>query len=229
MDTFDEPYTRPGHNISLDAVRQQVRVLEDAHRAHGVQLSGRIVHVCHFLPIVPSLIPSNAPPKGLLSPPPTPPVVPDDVPPSPSDESSTAGVAVEQAESQERPKRWKLAPRYGHSAMFSGIRSLSETHDQLIVGWAGDVFSAPNTDTSSSEEHVTGDRVPGAQVTKADRDALEAELACYHEDGSEGKHKIEYLPVWLEDKVAHAHYDGYCKSSECRVPPISIFVSILFL
>ena len=36
---------------------------------------------------------------------------------------------------------WFLSPRYGHSAMTSGIRSLSQTHEQLIVGWTGDTMS----------------------------------------------------------------------------------------
>lgn len=215
MDTFAEPYTRAGDDISLDAVRKQVSALEDAHRTQGTPLSGRIVHVCHYLPVVPSLVTRT--PAGVLSPPPTPPVLPGEVPPSPSDESAAATAAngAHGDSNSLDPKRWKLAPRYGHAAMFSGIRSLSATHDQLIVGWTGDIMSVPNGATSNPEENVapSGERVPSAQVTQAGRDALEAELVGYDDDGqgTTGAHKIDYVPVWLEDKVAHGHYDGYCK------------------
>ncbi|KAI6029859.1 glycosyltransferase family 20 protein [Pisolithus microcarpus 441] len=216
MDTFTEPYTRAGDDISLDAVRKQVSALEDAHRAQGTPLSGRIVHVCHYLPVIPSLITRK--PSGVLSPPPTPPVLPGEVPPSPSDESAvTATNAANGDPNSPDQKRWKLAPRYGHAAMFSGIRSLSASHDQLIVGWTGDIMSVPNGATPNSEENVSssGDRVPSAQVTQADRNALETELVGYDDDGHStvGTHKIDYVPVWLEDKVAHGHYDGYCKTT----------------
>ncbi|KAG6330359.1 hypothetical protein ID866_8730, partial [Astraeus odoratus] len=220
MDTFSEPYTRAGDDVSLDAVREQVRALEDAHRANGVPLSGRIVHVCHYIPVVPSLVARAPTPAaaGVLSPPPTPPVVPGDVPPSPSDEAASSAEQQTQRGHQEQPagqKRWKLAPRYGHAAMFSGIRSLSATHEQLIVGWTGDIVSVSDPGTPSSEENVTqsGERVPQGQVSQADKDALEAELVGYDEDGQVGRHKIEYIPVWLEDKVAHGHYEGYCKTT----------------
>ena len=222
MDSFHEPYTRVGDNISLDAVRDQVRALEDAHKVHGVQLSGRIVHVCHQLPVTPTLISHLTPAAaGVLSPPPSPPTLFGDVPPSP-----TGDTPVEQHPQQASvpSKRWKLAPRYGHAAMISGIRSLSATHDQVIVGWTGDIFSATSEGAASAEESGgnAGNEeqpVPTHLVSQADRDALQAELVVYDEDGQgqgiEGnKGKLEYVPVWLEDKVAHGHYEGYCKTSE---------------
>ncbi|KAJ7669249.1 hypothetical protein DFH06DRAFT_178697 [Mycena polygramma] len=43
------------------------------------------------------------------------------------------------AESDDAPhnntKAWMLLPRYGHATMISGIRSLTATHEQLIVDW----------------------------------------------------------------------------------------------
>lgn len=211
MNTFNDPYTRAGDDVSLNAVREQVRLLEDAHRANGVSLSGRIVHVCHYLPVVPSLIAPTPTPAsaGVLSPPPTPPVIPGDVPPSPSDEAAASLAQHDEQQQQPGQSRWKLAPRYGHAAMFSGIRALSATHEQLIVGWTGDITAVPSAGTPGSEG-TSGEPVPCAQVTQADRNALDAELLGYDEDGH-GAHKIEYVPVWLEDKVAHGHYDGYCK------------------
>lgn len=221
-----DSYTSQGDAGSLNAVREQVRLLEDAHRANGVSLSGRIVHVCHYLPVVPSLIArsSTPAPAGILSPPHTPPVIPGDVPPSPSDENQ-----VQHDDQQQQPEqsRWKFSPRYGHAAMFSGIRSLSTTHDQLIVGWTGDITAVPSAGTPNSEDNIapSGEHVPCTQVTQADRNALDAELVGYDEDGhgAAKEHKTEYVPVWLDDKVAHGHYDGYCKMSASLFIVASVF------
>ncbi|KAF8840575.1 glycosyltransferase family 20 protein [Paxillus ammoniavirescens] len=221
MDTFNEPYTRAGDDISLDAVREQVRALEDLRKANGVQLSGRIIHVCHYLPVLPTLVSNTSPAAaGVLSPPPSPPTFPGDVPASPTFDSGEEG-EVGQPQPSVQSKRWKLAPRYGHAAMISGVRSLSETHDQLIVGWTGDILSSQSVGTASAEDNDTriGDQcIPSHLVSETDREALEAELVGYDEDGQgqgiEGnKGKIEYVPVWLEDKVGHGHYDGYCKTT----------------
>lgn len=225
MDSFHEPYTRAGDNISLDAVREQVRALEDAHTAHGVQLSGRIVHVCHYLPVIPTLIAHTSPAAaGVFSPPPSPPTHYGDVPASP-----VSGAQVEQPQPSSLPsRRWKFSPRYGHAAMISGIRSLSATHDQLIVGWTGDVLSLSSGGAASTEENSGGTggiehHIPSHLVSQADKEALETELAAYDEDGQgqgveRNKGKLEYVPVWLEDKVAHGHYDGYCKTSQFSLP-----------
>ncbi|KAF8137714.1 glycosyltransferase family 20 protein [Boletus edulis] len=216
MDSFHEPYTRAGDDISPDAVREQVRALEDSHKAHGVQLSGRIVHVCHYLPVVPTLISHLSPAAaGVLSPPPSPPTHYGDVPTSPTNDAAQ----VQQPEQPSVPsRRWKFAPRYGHAAMISGIRSLSATHDQLIVGWTGDILSVPSGGAASAEEDSgnTSDgeqRIPSHLVSQADREALETELVGYDEDGQGNKGKLECVPVWLEDKVAHGHYEGYCKTT----------------
>lgn len=149
MDTFAEPYTRAGDDISLDAVRDHVRALEARHKANGVQLSGRIIHVCHYLPVT-CTITSTSTRDGVLSPPPTPPRILADVPPSPSDVLPPLTLPAQ-------PERWKLTPRYGHSAMTSGIRSLSVTHEQVILGWTGDILSpaAPPDGNSSPDGQFT--------------------------------------------------------------------------
>ncbi|KAG9310012.1 glycosyltransferase family 20 protein [Chiua virens] len=221
LDSFQEPYTRAGDDISLDAVREQVRALEETHKPHGVQLSGRIVHVCHYLPVVPTLINHSSPATaGVLSPPPSPPTLYGDVPASPNGDDAQAG---QHQASSVPSKRWKLAPRYGHAAMISGIRSLSATHDQLVVGWTGDILSLPSEGAASAEENPGSagsveHQIPSHLVSQADKEALQTELVGYDEDGQgqgiEGnKGKLEYVPVWLEDKVAHGHYEGYCKTT----------------
>ncbi|KAG1729291.1 glycosyltransferase family 20 protein [Suillus lakei] len=198
MDTFAEPYTRAGDDISLSAVRDHVRALEARHKANGVQLSGRIIHVCHYLPVT-CTITSTTARDGVLSPPPTPPRILTDVPPSPSYELPPPAPLAQ-------PERWKLTPRYGHSAMTSGIRSLSVTHEQVILGWTGDILSpgAPPDGNSSPDE---------------DKDALDIELTQYTDKNGlttpepETGKPITYLPLWMEDNVAHGHYDGYCKQT----------------
>jgi trehalose 6-phosphate synthase/phosphatase len=194
MDSFSEPYTCVEDDISLDEVRAQVRALEDDHRANGIQLSGRVLHVCHYLPVTCTLA-SRA---GVLSPPATPPV---EVSANPIC-AEAIGIAANVIEHQ---PTWRLAPRYGHSAMISGIRSLSATHEQLIIGWTGDI----GTDTP-------GERVPTSSIPQKDKDSLEDALATYtpREADPDDDKKTHYVPVWQDDKVAHGHYDGYCKTSE---------------
>ncbi|KAG0695477.1 glycosyltransferase family 20 protein [Suillus ampliporus] len=219
MDTFAEPYTRAGDDISLSAVRDHVRALEARHKANGVQLSGRIIHVCHYLPMTCTLT-SSSTRDGVLSPPPTPPRINPVILPSPVEELPPS-LDARPAQSE----RWKLIPRYGHSAMTSGIRSLSVTHEQLILGWTGDILSPaapPDGDVNpSTGERVPSvrDRIPSSRIPQEDKDALDVELANYtdkngftHSNDETGK-PITYLPLWMEDNVAHGHYDGYCKQT----------------
>ncbi|KAG6864335.1 hypothetical protein C0991_010367 [Blastosporella zonata] len=183
MDSFSEPYTRVGDDISLEAVRVDIADLQKHHTASGIPLSGRVLHICHYLPVTATL---NTRP-GVLSPPPTPPSVPAD---APTPKSSSPA--------------WTIAPRYGHAAMISGIQSLSATHEQLIIGWTGDILSPTPT------EHIKSDI-----VDHKDRAALDDALASYQpkESDPDDDRKITYVPVWLDDKVAHGHYDGYCKQT----------------
>ena len=133
MDSFSEP-RRPPQAIHLDEVRKAVAEREEELKAKGVPLSGRVLHVCHYLPVQPILHSSSKP--GIPSPPQTPPVPANDIPPSPS---SPDGPATPSTSSLPQPK-WTLEGRHGHAAMISGINSLSTTHEQLIIGWPGDVL-----------------------------------------------------------------------------------------
>ncbi|GLB42217.1 putative trehalose-phosphatase [Lyophyllum shimeji] len=186
MDSFSEPYTRQGDDISLDAVRADIRSLEQQLRDSNIPLSGRVLHICHYLPVTATLNTR----AGVLSPPPTPPITPADASADPSPKSDTP--------------IWTLAPRYGHAAMISGIQSLSTTHEQLIIGWTGDILSP------TQNEHISTDT-----VGLKDRAALDEALAAYQpkESDPDDDRKITYVPVWLDDKVAHGHYDGYCKQT----------------
>jgi len=198
MDSFSEPYTRLGDDVSLADVSAQVRALEEEHRANGIQLSGRILHVCHYLPVSATL--ANR--SGVLSPPATPPTKP----------SFLSTIQPDPSESVIRtvPDKgtWTLSPRYGHAAMISGIRSLAATHEQLLIGWTGDI-----------ESSTPGEHIPTNLVSDSDRGALEDALKSYQprEADPDDDKKTVYVPVWLDDEVAHGHYDSYCKQSEYRI------------
>ena len=204
MDSFAEPYTRQGDDISIEQVRQNIALLEDEHRKAGMTLSGRIIHVCHYLPIAASFEQSQQPTDiGVLSPPATPPTRVSEV--SPTDVAEPA-----EGEPEHKPgSPWTLTPRHGHAAMISGIRSLSHSHEQLIVGWTGDIFSSPT------------DKVPVDSITPQNRadfeDALNNHLPKESDPDDERDRKTKYIPVWLDDKVAHGHYDGYCKQSTAPI------------
>ncbi|KAF7986361.1 hypothetical protein HWV62_35372 [Athelia sp. TMB] len=195
MDSFSEPYTRVGDDVSIDVVREKIRLIEEDHRAKGIVLSGRVIHACHYLPVLATL-PSRA---GIPSPPATPPTKISDVPSSPTSGSAPAAPAI-----NEPPATWNLSPRYGHAAMISGIRALSGTHEQVVIGWTGDI-----------ETSVPGEKVPTSTISDADKFALEEALATYtpREADPDDDKKTTYIPVWQDDKVAHGHYDGYCKAT----------------
>lgn len=200
MDTFSEPYTRACDDTSLEEVRRQVRELEDLHRENGIPLSGRIIHVCHYLPVIAALN-SRA---GVLSPPATPPTKVSNVPTTPTDDEQRAPDGLASA-AQDSSALWTLTPRYGHAAMISGIRSLSATHEQVIVGWTGDIASS-----------IPNENIPASTIPEAERATLAEALSTYQpkESDPDDDKKTVYVPVWLDDKVAHGHYDGYCKQSE---------------
>ena len=220
MDSF-APGKPLDNSISLPDIRAQVAKLEADLREKDVQLSGRIIQVCHYLPVTCSFA-RRPRPSDIPSPPATPPAKSSDIPPSPTAESqSQAGEAALPAPRGTAPEpssQWTLNVRYGHSAMVSGIDSLAATHEQVFVGWTGDIQSATAAvqladATSSSESTPT--KVPTSSLSDEDRKELEGALEEYQarDEIRDGK-KIHYVPVWLDDKDAHGHYDGYCKQSE---------------
>lgn len=204
FDSFSEPYTRQADESSLDEVRANIRTLEEQHQKNDIPLSGRIIHVCHYLPIIANYKPQ---PKvdGIPSPPATPPSKAARFPMSEAKNTpNSSSENLEDMSMSTSSTAWGLAPRYGHAAMISGIRSLSATHEQVIVGWIGDIGCAgPNEKISANE------------VNEKDRIALEEVLKneAPKEGDQDDEKKTTYVPVWIDDKVAHGHYDGYCKQS----------------
>lgn len=258
MDSFHEPNKARASTtaaLSLDTVREQVIRLEADHKAKGIELSGRILHLCHYLPVTLALKPSLADTSGIPSPPATPPAKNSDIPESPTDTSAPA-LATPKAEVKSSEGKWKIGGRYGHSAMISGITSLAQTHEQLIIGWTGDVASntpvelppvssrtdnpvrpiqhqrAPSISAvqppDDDEETAGPKKVPLSAISDEEKKSLEDTLQDYTAKvgiRGEGDKPTSYVPVWIEEKVAHGHYDGYCKQSEyLSIIPLSCFI-----
>ena len=61
---------------------------------------------------------------------------------------------------------------------------------------------------------LAGDRikVPSTSLSEQDKATLEEEISNFKSDDEDTK--TLYVPLLLDDKVAHGHYDGYCKQSE---------------
>jgi trehalose 6-phosphate synthase/phosphatase len=176
-------------NRSLDDIKKAISELQQEHAAQGHSLSGRVIHVCHYLPVVCSFQEKR---------PLTPPRTPDAVRQSnlfANVENSASSVA-----STDEPSKWNLNPRSGHSAMISGIRSLGVLCEQTIVGWTGEILL-----------EGSGQPVPFAILQEADRSRLEEAIQT-HKEADETR-PVKLHPVLLDDKVARGHYEGYCKNS----------------
>lgn len=72
---------------------------------------------------------------------------------------------------------------------------------------------------SYANTHVAGEKlnVPSTTLSEEDKVALEEEISNFKSEDEDAKTTIKYVPVLLDDKVAHGHYDGYCKQSEIFV------------
>ena len=138
MDSFYEPSNsrqRAELALSLADVREQIHSLKREYASKDIPLSGRVLHAVHYLPVSASL----ASRTGAITPPLTPPIRPADIPSDlDKSESVTEG-------------KWTLTPRWGHSAMISGILSLSDVGEQVILGWAGDIGSGASGDNVKVE------------------------------------------------------------------------------
>jgi trehalose 6-phosphate synthase/phosphatase len=103
--------------------------------------------------------------------------------------------------------------------MISGIRSLATTHEQVILAWTGDIEAtnvAGAEGENTSSDRIKSKKVPFKDLSQEDKVSLEAEIRNYQSalDLGPDKKKLHYVPVLLEDKIAHGHYEGYCKSSK---------------
>ncbi|KAI0363228.1 trehalose 6-phosphate phosphatase [Pilatotrama ljubarskyi] len=222
MDSFAEPRRPIDNTISLPDVRAQVHKLEADLREKNIPLSGRIIQVCHYLPVTCAFA-RRSRPADIPSPPATPPAKAADIPPSPVESEpadSTLPAPRGTAPDKDAPSQWSIAVRYGHSAMVSGIDSLAATHEQILVGWTGDIQASSTAvpplaaQAASGPSDPSASKFPTSSLSEDDKKELETLLEDYksRDEPQDGK-KIHYVPVWLDDKDAHGHYDGYCKQT----------------
>lgn len=221
MDSM-HPDPDPAPLPSLEDLREQVQRLEATHRERGLNLSGRIIHVCHHLPveIVRVVQPSENGDGGLdglgLSSP---------ITPEFKEDTTTF---------ESKNSKWKIHSRRGHTAMISGIRSLSASHEQLVVAWSGEVLlqpadpppTPPRRDDAPKllledtvELHAMASEptlmVINAEFDKSEQQEIESELHQFSEVEAkvEPNGKLTYIPVFLPPDVSKGHYEGYCKTS----------------
>ncbi|KAJ2496894.1 hypothetical protein GGH96_005501 [Coemansia sp. RSA 1972] len=93
-------------------------------------------------------------------------------------------------ETPTEPYQWKVSRRSGHTAMYAGIRSLSDNPnaDCTHVGWIG------NYKDLKGEEHSCDD------LSHESRTNICKELE-----------KHDAVPVFVDETTANGHYEGYSK------------------
>ncbi|KAI5477902.1 trehalose 6-P phosphatase, glycosyltransferase family 20 protein [Pseudohyphozyma bogoriensis] len=113
-------------------------------------------------------------------------------PPSRAPSPDTAALA--KAERGPQLHRWVLHPRRGHAALNSGLKSLS-AKPLVVVGRPDDLVK--------EDVHISQ-----AELGDEEKKDLEKGLKKMSEEG-EG---MGCIPVWLDDKVHTAFYEGMCKT-----------------
>lgn len=85
-----------------------------------------------------------------------------------------------------------LEQRRGHSAMYSGIISLSQDWKIIQIGWVGEL--------ADQDGYV----VPSKNLSESHRQALKEKLW----------QQEKVVPIFLDDNRAAGHYEGYCKGGK---------------
>lgn len=82
-----------------------------------------------------------------------------------------------------------LEQRRGHSALYSGITSVSKDLETIQIGWVGEI--------ADQDGYV----VASKNLTESHKQALKDKLW----------QQEKVVPIFLEDSRAAGHYEGYCK------------------
>ncbi|KAI7832183.1 glycosyltransferase family 20-domain-containing protein [Gamsiella multidivaricata] len=85
---------------------------------------------------------------------------------------------------------WTMEQRRGHSALYSGVKSLKRDLETIQIGWVGEI--------ADQDGYV----VPSKNLTESHKQALQNELW----------HKERVVPIFMDDSRAAGHYEGYCKT-----------------
>ncbi|KAF9438868.1 threalose-6-phosphate phosphatase [Entomortierella beljakovae] len=83
-----------------------------------------------------------------------------------------------------------LDPRSGHSALYSGIRSLEKEFEIIQLGWVGEIADQD------------GFIVPSKNLSVKHKQSIKRRLF----------EREKVVPIFLDDDRAAGHYEGYCKS-----------------
>ncbi|KAK0560985.1 hypothetical protein OC844_003460 [Tilletia horrida] len=155
--------------LTLAQLRSAVSSLTDDYNAKHPQtpLSGRIIHVSHFLPFH-ARLEDTVQEHQCLAPQATP-AVSESAVAEDSEEATVRGTAAPAtAASHSHHRKWALGPRRGHTALNSGIRSLSEAHKQVFIGWLGDLPTCPPpTAEELAAEQQEAEAASGAAAASA--------------------------------------------------------------
>ncbi|KAJ7765228.1 hypothetical protein B0H16DRAFT_414819 [Mycena metata] len=158
-------------------------------------LSGRVLHVCHYLPVQATLNRSHSPDDAPLMPPP----------------ETDLFVLEEKGDDV-----WTLVSRYGHAVMLSGIRSLAVQRSSSAAPAISSLLRLLRYFLfyRIAVPPLPRSRSPVKTLLRR-RTKLEEALGTYQPAKSDrdGDRKTVYVPVWLGDAVAHGCYDGYCKQT----------------
>jgi trehalose-6-phosphate synthase len=115
---------------------------------------------------------------------------------------------------------WSFSRRRGHSALYSGIRSLStpSSNPTPLIQPVNGSASNQGSGKSSVEEAAWESVIHVGWVGNC----LDGETGKVIDDEALGPHKetirkklwdqFSYVPIFLTDDVASGHYEGYCKS-----------------
>ncbi|KAF8985453.1 threalose-6-phosphate phosphatase [Entomortierella lignicola] len=82
-----------------------------------------------------------------------------------------------------------LHPRRGHSALYSGIRTLGKAYETIQIGWVGEI--------ADQDGYI----VPCKNLTEKHKNNIKEKLW----------QKDKVVPIFLDDDKATGHYEGYCK------------------
>ena len=140
-----------------------------------------------------------------------------------SEQSSPASLEPEPEQTSRPP--WVLGLTRGHSALNSGIYSLCSSYKQTYIG-------AP-IHFHDTYQYEIDTRTEMYETTPTERAEIEQVLASledrnnwkFHDGGlemrpsalkdiSEHEAGIKYVPIWLDHRAAHSHYEAYCKASK---------------
>ncbi|KAJ3049258.1 threalose-6-phosphate phosphatase [Rhizophlyctis rosea] len=148
-------------------------------------LTGRIIVATHHLPwtVAPTIPLKSQPtsPNGIAK--------ANGYPPTPTSTGSQDLNGNDQKPDEPHHGQWRFEARRGHSAVYSGIKSLSD--NKLVhIGWTGHLVDA---DGKTSVET--------ACISSEMKQTLKLELW----------QEKRCIPVLLDDKKASGHYEGYCK------------------